>query len=160
MRHGFTTERLMKLSRKIANDALRLRGASLGDRFEDLVSRLQIVGLQAAMRYDPHRDHASYGKNGGEPFSSYVSDIMSMRVDDYFRSKSEGFGDRRRGFDGMVELTDDPDPADHDVDFSKIVGDRERSDWQQAAKATGWELDEWMKITLNKAAKFVLESAA
>jgi len=160
MRHGFTTERLMKLSRKIANDALRLRGASLGDRFEDLVSRLQIVGLQAAMRYDPHRDHASYGKNGGEPFASYVADVMGMRVDDYFRSKAEGFGDRRRGFDGMVELTDDPDPADHDVDFSKIVGDRERSDWQRAAKATGWELDEWMKITLNKAAKFVLESAA
>ena len=160
MRHGFTTERLMKLSRKIANDALRLRGASLGDRFEDLVSRLQMAGLDSALRYDPHRRHAAYGKNGGEPFASYVADVMGHRVDDYFRSKAEGFGDRRRDMDDKIELTDDPDPADHDVDFSKIVGDRERSDWQKAAQATDWELDEWIKITLNKAAKQVLRSAA
>jgi len=160
MRHGFTTERLMKLSRKIANDALRLRGASLGDRFEDLVSRLQIVGLQAAMRYDPQREHASYGKNGGEPFSSYVADIMGMRVDDYFRSKSEGFGDRRRGFDGMVELTDDPDPADRDVDFSATVDDRRRSKWQAAAVLVGWELDEWIVITLDRASTQLLEATA
>lgn len=160
MRHGFTTERLMKLSRKIANDALRLRGASLGDRFEDLVSRLQIVGLQAAMRYDPHRDHASYGKNGGEPFASYVADIMGMRVDDYFRSKGEGFGDRRYGLDNRVDLTDDPDPADHDVDFSATVDDRRRSKWQAAAVIVGWELDDWIVITLDKAAVQIVSTAA
>ena len=159
MRHGFTVERLQKLSRKIANDGLRLRGATLGDRFNDLVSRLQIVGLQAALRYDPQRHHESYGKNGGEPFASYVADLMGKRIDDYFRSKAEGHGDRRYGLDNRIDLTDDPDPADHDVDFSKIVGDRERSEWQLAAQATGWELDEWMKITLNKAAKHVLRAA-
>ena len=158
MRHGFTVERLQKLSRKIANDALRLRGATLGDRFEDLVSRLQIVGLQAAMRYDPHREHAKYGKNGGEPFASYVADIMGMRVDDYFRSKAEGFGDRRKGHDNMIELTDDPDPADHDTDFSAMVDDRRRAKWQQAASSLGftedrWGLAEWMVITLDQAAR-------
>jgi hypothetical protein len=150
MRHGFTTERLMKLSRKIANDALRLRGAYIGDRFEDLVSRLQIVGLQAALRYDPHRDHASYGKNGGEPFSSYVSDVMNYRVDDMFRSKGEGFGDRRRGFDNKVELSDDPDPADG-TEFEKLVDDRRRVRWNYQAKLDGQEFDEWMVSVLDAA---------
>ena len=160
MRHGFTTERLMKLSRKIANDSLRLRGAVLGDRFDDLVSRLQMVGLQAALRYDPSRHHASYGSNGGDPFESYVSDLMGKRVDDYFRSKAEGFGDRRYGNDGRVVLADDPDPADHDTDFEALVDERRRARWQQAADATGWDLSEFIVITLDRAARDVLEAAA
>ena len=155
MRHGFTPERLMKLSRKIANDSLRLRGAVLGDRFDDLVSRLQMAGLQAALRYDPSRHHASYGSNGGDPFESYVSDLMGKRVDDYFRSKAEGFGDRRYGNDGRVVLADDPDPADHDMDFETLVDERRRARWQAAAQATGWELSEWIVITLDHAAKSV-----
>lgn len=159
MRHGFTVERLMKLSRKIASDALRLRGATLGDRFDDLVSRLQMVGLQAALRYDPQRHHASYGSNGGEPFASYVADLMGKRVDDYFRSKAEGFGDRRYGNDGRVVLTDDPDPADHDVDFEALVDERRRARWQEAAEAMDWPLSEWIAITLDRAAKD-LRSAA
>ena len=160
MRHGFTTERLMKLARKIANDSLRLRGAVLGDRFDDLVSRLQMVGLQAALRYDPSRHHASYGSNGGDPFESYVSDLMGKRVDDYFRSKAEGFGDRRYGNDGRVVLADDPDPADHDTDFEALVDERRRARWQQAADATGWDLSEFIVITLDRAARDVLEAAA
>ena len=155
MRHGFTTERLMKLSRKIANDALRLRGATLGDRFDDLVSRLQIVGLQAAIRYDPQRHHASYGSNGGDPFSSYVSDLMGKRVDDYFRSKAEGFGDRRRGFDGMVDLSDDPDPADHDTDFESLVDERRRARWQQAADRKGMPLSQFIVTALDIVAEQV-----
>jgi hypothetical protein len=151
MRHGFTVERLMKLSRKIASDELRLRGATLGDRFDDLVSRLQIVGMEAAWKYDPTRQHASYGRNGGEPFASYIADLMGKRVDDYFRSKAEGFGDRRYGNDGKVVLTDDPDPADHDVDFEALVDDRRRARWQLAADATGWPLSEWIVITLDRA---------
>lgn len=160
MRHGFTTERLMKLSRKIANDALRLRGASLGDRFEDLVSFLVEKGLEEAMRYDPHRDHSKYGKNGGEPFQSYVSDILGMRVDDFYRRKSEGFGDRRRGFDGMVELTDDPDPADHDVDFMQLVDERRRAKWQRAAELAGWDLAQFIVTSLDFAADAQIEAAA
>jgi len=150
MRHGFTTERLMKLSRKIANDALRLRGATLGDRFDDLVSRLQIVGLQAALRYDPYRHHASYGSNGGDPFTSYISDLMGKRVDDYFRSKAEGFGDRRRGFDDMVDLNDDPDPADG-TEFEKLVDDRRRTRWQFQANSEGEDLDRWIVRVLDAA---------
>lgn len=160
MRHGFSVERLDKLARKVAHDALSLRGAVLGDRFEDLVSRLRIVGLQAVLRYDPERRHESYGKNGGEPFASYVADVMEKRVDDYFRSKAEGFGDRRYGNDNRVVLSDDPDPADHDTDFEALVDERRRAKWQAAAVHTGWTLEEFVVITLDRAAKQVLESAA
>lgn len=160
MRHGFTVDRLMKLSRKVAADELRLRGATLGDRFEDLVSRLQLVGLQAAMKYDPNRHHASYGSNGGEPFASYVADIMGKRVDDHFRSKAEGFGDRRYGNDNRIELNDDPDPADHDVDFEALVDERRRAQWQAAADRVGWPLSEWIAITLDRAARDLRDAAA
>lgn len=161
MRHGFTVERLMKLSRRVANDELRLRGATLGDRFEDLVSRLQMVGLQAALRYNPQHQQSRYGMNGGEPFASYVADVMGKRVDDYFRSKAEGFGDRRYGNDNRIVLTgDDPDPADHDTDFEMLVDDRRRSKWQEAADATGWPLSEWVAISLDRAAAGVLRDVA
>jgi hypothetical protein len=163
MRHGFTVERLQKLARKIANDELHLRGARLGDRFEDLVSRLQFVGLQAAMRFDPARDHESYGKNGGEPFASYVADIMGKRVDDFFRSKAEGFGDRRYGNDDRIVLADDPDPADHDFDFDSLVDDRRRVLWQRAAELNGYtknELGRWIASVLDVAAEQMLASAA
>ena len=87
------------------------------------MSRLTIVGLQATIRYDPMREQRSYGSNGGDPFASYLADIMGKRVDDYFRSKAEGFGDRRYGNDNRVVLDDDPDPADHDTDFDQLVDD-------------------------------------
>ena len=152
MRHGFTVERLQRLARKVGNDALRLRGATLGDRFEDLVSRLQMVGLQAALRYDPERFQAKYGQNGGEPFASYVADLMERRVDDYFRSKAEGFGDRRYGNDNRIVLADDPDPADHDTDFDSLVDERRRARWQQAADRYGMTLSEFVVSTLDVAA--------
>ena len=160
MRHGFSVKRLQKLARKIATDELRLRGATLGDRFDDLVSRLQLVGLQAALRFDPERHHASYGKNGGEPFAGYVADLMGKRVDDYFRSKAEGFGDRRYGNDGRIVLDDDPDPADHDTDFESLVDERRRARWQQAANISGWTLSQFMVFTLDVASEQLLESAA
>ena len=150
MRHGFSVERLQKLARRIANDGLRLRGATLGDRLEDLVSRLVIVGLEAAIRYDPHRRHVSYGRNGGEPFASYVADVMQQRIPDFFRAKAEGFGDRRYGFDGMVELSDDPDPADG-TEWEKYVDDRRRIRWQYQADSEGRELDEWIVLVLDAA---------
>lgn len=159
MRHGFSVERLMRLARKIANDAIRTRGGVPSHWFEDLVSRLQLAGLQLALRYDPQRQ-SKYGSNGGDPFGSYVADVMDKRVDDFFRSKSEGFGDRRYGNDGRIVLVDDPDPADHDTDFDELVDDRRRARWQQAAEATGWSLSEWIAITLDRAAASILREAA
>ncbi len=157
-RHGFTTDRLMRLARKIANDGTRLRGSTLQDRFDDLVSRLTIVGLEAAFRFNPEREMKSYGSRGGDPFESYVSDIMGKRVDDYFRSKSEGFGDRRYGNDNRLVLTDDFD-ATEPVVFD-IIGDHERAKWQQAAQAAGQDLDGWMVNALNREAKRALVAAA
>ena len=152
----------MKLSRKIASDYLRSRGATLPQhRFDDLCSFLVEHALRAANRYDPDRVQRTYGSNGGDPFASWLADILEQRCTDWYRSRAEGNGDRRYNNDKREVLSAmEDDPADHDVDFSKIVSDRERADWQAAAQATGWELDEWMKIALNKAAKSVLRTAA
>lgn len=150
MRHGFTPERLMKLARKIANDGLRLRGATLGDKFEDLASSLHIAGMEAAWRYDPEREQERYGANGGDPFASYVADIMDRRIDDFFRRKAEGFGDRRRGADNMIDLSDDPDPADG-TEFEKLVDDRRRARWQAQADIEDQDLDKWIVLVLDAA---------
>jgi hypothetical protein len=159
MRHGFTVERLQRLARKVANDELRLRGAVLGDRFEDLVSRVQIVGLQAALRYDPQHEQHSYGRNGGHAFQSYVCDLMAKRVTDFYRSRGEGleFGDRRKGHHNRIVLgaNEDLDVGDLD-DFDELVDERRRERWQQAAAATEWPLEEWIVVTLDLAARAVL----
>jgi len=160
MLHGFTPERLIKLARKIANDALRLRGATLQDRFEDLVSRLQIAGMEAAWKYDPLTKHASYGSNGGDPFQSYLSDIMDKRVVDFYRSKAEGWGDRRYGNDNMYDLSDDPDPADHDVDFEYLVDERRRARWQQAADSKGMTISQFVVSAIDVVTDDVVGVAA
>ena len=163
-RHGFTAERLTRLAQRVASDALRLRGAVLQDRFDDLVSRLVMVGMESAWRYDPEREHLRYGANGGEPFASYVADIMDKRVDDYFRSKAEGFGDRRYGNDNRVVLTDELDVTEATDFWSKDsagrVTEHERVRWQRAAQAQGQDLDQWMVNACNRVAKQVLEAAA
>lgn len=156
MRHGFTPERLMKLARRVALDAIALQGGTPSNRLEDLVSHLQIVGLQAALKYDPVHRHERYGKNGGEPFAGYVADVMTLRVADFFRMKREGFGDRRRGLAGLVDLNDDPDPADHDVDFENLVDERRRSRWQRAADLRGRDLSQFIVETLDIAAEAVI----
>lgn len=160
MRHGFTPERLMKLARKVANDELRRMNGTLGDRFDDLVSRMVIAGMEAAWKYDPLVKHASYGKNGGEPFASYVADMMALRVKDHYRSKAEGFGDRRKGFDNMIDLSDDPDPADHDTDFEFLVDERRRSKWQRAATMKEQTLSQFVVSVLDIASENVIGAAA
>ena len=160
MRQGFSVERLQKLARRVALDQCRLRNAQLDDRIEDLVSRLVLAGLQASLRYDPERYQASYGRNGGEPFSSYLGDIFERRAVDYWRSKSEGFGDRRYGNDNRIVLDDDPDPADHDTDFELLVDDRRRARWQQAADLKGMTISQFMVTAMEIVTDDVLEVAA
>lgn len=160
MRHGFTPERLQLLARRVAADQCRLRGASLGDRMDDLVSRLVIAGLQAVLRYDPTRFHASYGSNGGDPFESYLADIFERRAVDYWRSKGEGFGDRRYGNDNRYDLHADVDEATsaEPTDFDSLLKDVERIVWQVAAQVLGQDLDQWMTNALNAAAKTVKDA--
>jgi hypothetical protein len=85
---------------------------------------------------------------------------MVNRCPDFFRSKHEGFGDKRYGNHDRIVLADDPDPADHDTDFHSLVDERRRARWQQAADSVGWQLEEWIVISLDKCAAGVLRSAA
>lgn len=148
--HGFTGERLLKLAHKVANDELRKRNdARLKDRYEDLVQSLVEVGCRYAPRYDPQLATDTYER--------YLAKHMAHRVDDFFRSKAQGFGDRRYGNDNRVDLVDDPDPADHDVDFDRLLTDRRRAQWQTAADLMQLNLAEWMCATLDRGSTHVIE---
>ncbi|MBA3402048.1 MAG: hypothetical protein H0U05_08680 [Actinobacteria bacterium] len=105
-RYGFSGERLWKLSQLIANDTIRRTGAVPGVGFDDLVGYLAEQGCKAALRYDPNRPQAKYGRGGGEPFASWLADILVHRVFDWFRMKSEGNADRRY-FKAVPELVGD-----------------------------------------------------
>ena len=154
---------MQKLARKVANDALRSRGATLGDRYEDLVSSLCVVGLRAALRYDPETTHTKYGKNGGEPFASYIADVMNHRVVDFFRAKSEGFGDRRYGNDGRMTLVGDvieelasdrgdeelPEPA------PSVPRPRPRPKWKDAAELLDEDFAEWTLVSERRVMKWI-----
>lgn len=153
-RHGFTTERLMHLARKVAADGCRLRGAALGDKFDDLVSRLTKAGLEATLRYDPAHEHAKYGTNGGDPFTSYIADIMAMRIDDHFRSRSEGFSDRRYGNYGEVTPTDQIEQQRADVEdaVARLDSSKNAEWYSAAADAEGLSLADWVIRALNERA--------
>ena len=115
--YGFDGDRLLKLCHRIAQDELRRRCAFLSrDRYEDLVGFLAMHGAQASLRFDPERHHARYGANGGsDHFSSWLADILSHRIVDWYRRKSEGNGDARYGFHNRIvlsdEVVDEPDDA-------------------------------------------------
>jgi hypothetical protein len=158
---GFGGERLLKLARRIALDELRRRGAYLDEhRFEDLVGFLVLHGVRAAVRYDPERRQALYGRDGGDPFSSYIADVLAHRVTDWYRSKCEGNGDARYGFGNRIVLwamDDDPD-VDADVDFDKLLSERRFAEWQSAAEAVELPLADWIAMTLDRAAKVIRQA--
>ena len=146
--HGFTPERLVRLSHAVARDYCRLKGATLGDRMEDLVSALTEEGLKVALGYDPTRSGKGY------TFASYMYDKLYLAVEpQFFRRKREGFGDRRSGSDGRIKLVDEFDDADPDVDFEHLVDERRRGRWQQAAIAEELTLSEWIAVSLDLCAK-------
>jgi hypothetical protein len=157
--HGFTGERLLKLSRKIANDELGRRGAFLDpSRFEDLVGFLALAGVRAAVQYDPERRHARYGRDGGDPFASWMADVLAHRVTDWYRSKAEGHGDRRRNLDNRIVLSamdDEPDVDLDDLELEKLVSEHRAFEWQEAARAVDLSFEDWVVITLDRAAKVI-----
>jgi hypothetical protein len=155
-RHGFTSEKLMERAELVAWEGVRRRGATLNEeRMSDLIARLIRVGLEAVLRYDPEREHMSYGRNGGSPFSSYLSDIMDKRIDDHFRSRAEGFSDRRYENYGVVEPSDTIE-QEHRADVEEAV---ERLDgianiewYKDAAAIEGLPLADWIVRGLNERA--------
>lgn len=160
-RHGFTSERLMALAQTVAQDGLRRRGATLGDRFDDLVSRLVKVGLEATLRYDPQQQHFAYGRNGGDPFKGYISDLMERRIDDYFRSRAEGFSDRRyKNYAEVTPTEGATEAAWHDrrseLELEEAIerlDSTANSDWYSAAaEAEGIALHDWVIRALNERA--------
>lgn len=100
--NGLDGPRVLGIARDVArNAANRIPYASQGTR-EDLISYLVEVAMVEAVRYDPQRSKPGYS------FASYLWDVMFLRVADFYRRKSEGFGDRRYGYDGRIVLKDDP----------------------------------------------------
>jgi len=145
--NGLDGLRLIKLAHRITQDAQRRAPAGLGGKYEDLHSFLVEQALRAALGYDPATSNAGYS------FESYLCDVMEQRVPDWYRRKSEGFGDRRSGSDGRLVLSGDRmlEEADPDVDFEKLVSERRVARYQRAAKFRGWSVEEWIMITLDAA---------
>lgn len=176
--NGLNGDRLLKLARRIANDAQRQAPAGLAGKYEDLVSFLTLQALEATIRYDTTRTRPGY------TFTSYLCDIMERRVPDFYRRKSEGFGDRRSGNDQRIILTGDhindhPAPdhdtngnGDHDhyelwahaasrvstpmLDWNHI-NETKVMQWTRAAQALDLELDDWIRRTLDIAANHQLQ---
>jgi hypothetical protein len=130
----------------------------LGDRFEDLVSKLVEVGLEEAITYDPQKQGLRYGRGGGDPFQSRLSDIMDHRIDDFYRSRAEGFSDRR--YKNYGEVTPSGSTLDPDADQQHAVEEAiERLDsaanlewYVGAAEAEGLALHDWVIRALNERA--------
>lgn len=182
--HGLNGDRLLKLARRIANDAQRAAPAGLGGKYEDLVSFITLQALEAAVRYNPERARPGY------TFTSYLCDIMERRVTDWYRRKSEGFGDSRSGSNGRIVLTgdqlDDHPADDYELELDQTLDDThihntwaraaglistpmndwERvneavvMDWVRASHARGLPFDEWVRRTLDLAARHQLKDAA
>jgi hypothetical protein len=113
------------------------------------------VALRTAIRYDPARSG-----NGYKP-ESYLWDVLAQRLPDFYRRKSEGFGDRRYGNDSRIVLSamDDDQPDLDSLDFEKLMSARRVARWQRAADAAGWQLSEFICISVDRASREVLASA-
>jgi hypothetical protein len=147
--HGLTGDRLLKLARRIANDAQRKAPAGLGGKYEDLVSFLVLQALEATIRYDHTRAKPGY------TFASYLCDVMENRVPDFYRRKSEGFGDRRYGNDGRVVLAGDTmdDEPDPDINWANVLDEpAEKAQehahrlWAHAAGIISQPMHDWDHI--------------
>lgn len=112
-RQGFDGERLLRMAHAVALDAQRRAPGGLGGKYEDLVAFLVLQALESTAKYDANRSGHDF------KFSSYLYDIMERRVTDWYRRKSEGFGDRRNGSDDRIVLAGDETDilleANHDL---------------------------------------------
>lgn len=143
--HGFDGDKLIAYASTIARREMTRTGSTLGDRHEDLVMYLVEVGCRTATRYNPSKSSTSY------TFDSYIYDVMARRVTDFYRRKSEGFGDRRKGHDNRITLVDKID-IDHETDaLANLVTDDQVDRYTQAAQRSGKGLSEWMLDTLDVA---------
>lgn len=167
--HGFDGDKLIAYARTIARRELQRKGSTLGDRHEDLVMYLVELGCRKAVTYNPAKSSPSY------TFSSYLYDIMARRVPDFYRSKSEGFGDKRRNQHdrlhvtskpgqtsfstaaGVYRLHTDDDPPSALVDdqtdaLARLIDQDTLTRYTKAAERAGLTLATWVHTTLEAAA--------
>ena len=50
--------------------------------------------------------------------------------------------------------------VDTDLDFEKLLSERRVAEWQSAAHSVELSLEEWIAITLDRAAKAIKQAAA
>jgi DNA-directed RNA polymerase specialized sigma24 family protein len=179
-KHGLTGDRLLRLARRIATDAQHRAPAGLGGKYEDLVSFLALQALEAAIRYEAPTEPTRYA------FTSYLCDIMELRITDWYRRKSEGFGDSRSGSNGRVvfatdhledgpyehpELAESTVEADHHYAGAAaalstpmydwpLISEAVALSWVRAAALTGQPFQLWIRRTLDIAATHQHRSAA
>jgi hypothetical protein len=161
-RIGFDGSRLLRLANRVANDAVegRVFGIApiphLGDKREDLVMAMVERGLKAALRYDP----ALTNGNGNQHAQSFLAKHMEHAAGDFFRRKSEGFGDARHGHNNRIVLSPMDDDADPDVDFEDSVSEVRLLRWQRAARSCGYDFKDFVCFVLDDAADQVEARAA
>ena len=100
--HGLDGRRLVGIARDVVNHVERRTPYMNGQTRVDLESFLIEQGLQVALKYDPARSRPGY------TFASYLWDVLARRVPDFYRRKSEGFGDKRSGMHDRIVLVGDP----------------------------------------------------
>lgn len=145
---------LLLLAQKVANEELRRKASTLGDRYDDLVSYLVLVGLRSALTYDETRSGNGYS------FASYLWDVMSMRTADFYRRHSEGFGDRRAGTHDRIVLGGvDDEEVPFEFEWDLRLSDRRVQRWQRAADVEGFDLSDWIAMALNDRASRVTRAA-
>lgn len=101
---GFDGTRLLGLARDCANHHCNRIPYAPPGLADELASFLLEQALRATLRYDPGRS----GGSGSYTFPSYLWDVMNMRVADFYRRKSEGFGDSRSGSNDRLVLKGEP----------------------------------------------------
>jgi DNA-directed RNA polymerase specialized sigma24 family protein len=118
------------------------------------------MALAAAIRFDPDRATTTYGSNGGKHFDSWICDVMWHRCTDWLRKKSEGGGDSRYGFANRVVLTDEFDEdSEPEFEIERFISADRVSEWKAAANLVGLPLEEFVVITLDRAAEAIKRAA-
>ena len=153
--HGIPGQQLLNMARSVANREKDRRGSTLGHKQDDLIGFLNLQACTWIRKYDPTL------AGNGYKLESQIWDRMEHWCDDFYRRKSEGFGDRRYGNDNRLVLTDgSDDDADPDIDFDKLISERQFLRWQSAADKSELPLREWIIIVLEIAARHQLKEAA
>jgi hypothetical protein len=116
--------------------------------------------LVAVTSFDPERATSSYGRNGGRHFDSWICDVMTWRCTDWLRAKREGNGDSRRGFANRVTLVGEfDDNPDVDLEIERFLSTDRVAAWTAAADLVGVRLEEFVVITLDRAAAAIQAAA-